>query len=43
MTSKSGGTGTGMTAQWGSGIDLNNENMMTVQRGDVIGVNNLTA
>ena len=43
MTSKSGGTGTGMTAQWGSGIELKNENVVTVQRGDGIGVNDLTA
>ena len=26
VTANSSGTGTGMTAQWGSGIELNNEN-----------------
>ena len=43
VTANSGGTGTGMTAQWGSGIELKNKNVVTVQRGDGIGVNDLTA
>ena len=44
VTANSGGTGTGMTALWGSGIELKNEKVVTVQRGDsIISVNDLTA
>ena len=44
VTANSGGTVTGMTALWGSGIELKNEKVVTVQRGDgIISVNDLTA
>jgi len=34
VTANSGGTSTGITAQWGSGIELKNEKVVTVHRGD---------
>ena len=45
VTANNGGNGTGMTAQcqWGSGITLTNENVMTVQHSGGVNLDDLTA